>query len=239
MRRGRDRETERVEMIGGDPDVFGTQRTATSPTRRPRMDLLALGGVVLVVIAVAVAVAWPRSSGPSRQTSKTSPSTTLTRTSVPVPSTIPGRQAPLPTSNAGFVLTVEPSAATPGAPVMMQLEGDLSGVSSPIAAVAWLDRQVAGAWRTVHWIARTSDTAQVVGDVSNDLLGPGPDAATFAADQPVRFDVFPLVAGDYRLCRYVPLRSGATTTVPTTNPVYLCAPLVVNDAFTSASATMP
>jgi hypothetical protein len=237
MRRdGRDRQIEQVEMIGGDPEAFGAPRAESSAARRPRRDLLALGGALLV--AIAVMVLWPRPSGSSRATPSTAvpAAPTVAR---PVPVTVLGREAPEPAASMSFVLTVEPSSTTPGDSVTMQLQGDLSGVSSPISAVAWLDRQIGGAWRTVRWIARTSDAAQVVGAVSNDLVGSGPDAVTVAADQPIRFDVFPLVAGDYRLCRYVPLRSGGATTVPTTNPAYLCAPLVVNDAFTSTSATLP
>jgi hypothetical protein len=121
---------------------------------------------------------------------------------------------------------VEPSTVVLGTPVVMQLGGDLSGVASPISAVAWVDEQVSGAWRTIYWMARSSHTTQEGGDVSNDLFEPSPDAVTFEADQPVQFDVDALVPGSYRMCRYVPLLTRGTTSLPSPNPAYVCAPLI-------------
>ena len=132
----------------------------------------------------------------------------------------------MPSGSIAFGLTVEPSPVELGTPVVMQLSGDLSGVASPISAVAWVDQQVSGAWRTIYWMARSSRTTQEGGDVSNDLFGPSPDAVTFEADQPVQFNVDALMPGRYRMCRYVPLLTRGTTSLPSPNPAYVCAPLI-------------
>ena len=219
-RDGRERPTELVEVISSDPQRFGTDAPIPEPAkpttpRRPRLDLAALGGVVLVVV-VAIAVAWPRSSG----SPTTSPSTSAIERSIAgaSPTTVPGREAPVPSARVAFELTVTPSPVVPRAPVVMQLEGDLSGVASPISAVAWVDRQVSGEWRTVYWLARSSATAQSGGNVSNNSLEPSPDAITFGADQPVQFNVDALTSGSYRLCRYVPLRVTDTSIPPSSEP---------------------
>ena len=168
-----------------------------------------------MLVVATLAVAWPRSSG--------SPHSFVT-----APTTIPGRDAPVPSAGVGFALTVEPSPVVLGTPVVVQLRGDLSGVSSPIAAVAWVDEQVSGVWRTIEWMARSPGAAQAGGDISNDLTERSPDAVTFAADQPVRFDVDALNPGTYRLCRYVPLRADGASIVPSSNPAYVCAPMIVD-----------
>ena len=229
---GRQRPTERVEVITGDPQLFRTgapgSESAKMPiAHRPRVDLIALGVVVLVVV-VAIAATWPRSAGSSRATLPTSAASPPSAGSPPA--TAPGRDAPGPSEIAAFTLVVEPTRVELGTSVVMQLKGDLSGVASPISAVAWVDQQVSGVWRTMYWTARTSDNAQAGGDVTNNYLGPSPDAVTFGADQPLRLNVDALDSGSYRLCRYVPLRSAGTSNLPSLNPAYLCAPLVVDHA---------
>ena len=77
-------------------------------------------------------------------------------------------------------------------------------------------------------MARSSDTAQVDGEVSDGFSQSGPDAITVGADQPVPFDVDSLGSGDYRLCRYVPLRAVAGASQPSLDPAYVCALLVVD-----------
>ncbi len=239
MRRGgRERPTELVEVISGDPHQFGADapgsESATTTPRRPRLDLAALGGVVLVIV-VAIAVAWPRSSGSPHASPPTS--ATELSTTGSSPATVRGRQAPVPSASVAFELTVAPSPVVLRSPVMMQLEGDLSGVASPISAVAWVDQQESGAWRTVYWMARSSGTAQAGGDVSNNSLEPSPDAITFGADQPVQFNVDALTSGSYRLCRYVPLRVRDTSSLPSSDPAYVCAPLVVDHGLPSQTGT--
>ncbi len=238
-REGSERSTERVEMISGDPQLFDTSTPGSEPAKAPaahrrRVDPIALGGVLLVVV-VAVAVAWPRSSG----SSPASPSTTATVPSSagPSPTTVPGRDAPVPSASTSFALTVEPSPVVLGTPVTMLLDGDLSGVASPISAVAWVDEQVSGMWRTIYWMARSSDTSQEVGAVSNDLFEKGPDAVTYRADQPVQYNVDALTSGSYRLCRYVSLLTRGTSSLPSSNPAYVCAPLVVDHALHTDAET--
>lgn len=236
-REGRERPTERVEMIGSDPQLFrtgtpGSEQAKTATTRRPGADLIALWGVVLVVVAMAVA--WPRPSG----SSQTSPSTsaTVTTTAGSSPTTVPGRDAPVPSAGVAFALTVEPSPVVLGTPVMMQLKGDLSGVASPISAVAWVDEHISGVWRTTTWMARSPGTAQAGGDVSNDPFERSPDAVTFGADQPVQFSVDAFTSGTYRLCRFVPLLASGTSSLPSSNPAYVCAPLIVDHVLHSDTA---
>ncbi len=228
-REGRQRPTERVQMISDDPELFTPRTTGSVPAKaptahRPRLDLAALGGVVLVV-GVAIVAAWPRSSGSPRASPSTS--ATVTSTAGSSPTSMPGREAPVPSGSFAFALTVQPSPIVLGTPVVMQLKGDLSNVASPISAVAWVDEQVSGVWRTMYWMARSSRTAQEGGDVSNDPFEPGPDAVTFRADQPVQFNVDALITGRYRMCRYVPLLTSGTSSLPSSNPAYVCAPLIV------------
>jgi hypothetical protein len=208
---GHQRPIERVDMIDTETDVFAPDDGAAA--QRTRRDRFAVGGVALLVVA-ALAAAWPRSSGSPHSL-------------VSAPTTIPGRDATVPSAGVAFALTVEPSPVVLGAQVVVQLEGDLSGVSSPISAVAWVDEQVSGVWRTIEWMARSPGATQIVADVSTDGSAASPDAVTFAADQPVRFDVDGLPSGTYRLCRYVPLRADGTSSAPFTNPAYVCAPLIV------------
>ena len=198
-------------MIDTEADVFTLADGSTAA--RARRNRTAVGGVALLVVG-ALAAAWPRSSGSPHSL-------------VSAPTTIPGRDAPVPSASVAFRLAVAPSPVVLGTQVVVQLEGDLSGVSSPISAVAWVDEQVSGVWRTIEWMARSPGAAQNVADVSNDGSAASPDAVTFAADQPVRFDVDGLPSGTYRLCRYVPLRADRTSSPPIDNPAYVCAPLIV------------
>lgn len=240
MKRGRrERPTERVEMIGSDPQLFDTDIPGSEPAKAPtahRMhaDLIAFGGILLMIV-VAISMAWPRSSGSSQGSPSTS--ATVTSTASSSPTTVPGREAPVPSASVAFALTVEPTPVVLGTPVRMQLKGDLSGVASPLSAVAWVDEQVSGVWRTIDWMARSPGSAQAGGDVSTDLLAPSPDAVTFGADQPVQFNVDALTSGSYRLCRYVPLRASDTSSLPSSNPAYMCAPLIVDHVLHSDTAT--
>jgi hypothetical protein len=227
----RDRAAEHVEMISSDPDLFGDEPASTplaQRRRRPALVALVAAACTAVVAVAAVSSQTPGSAPSTSVPSTTVPSTTVPGPVVAVPSTLPGRDAPVAASNLGFVLRVEPSAVAIGAPVTVRLEGDLSGVASPLAAVAWVDERLSGRWRTVYWMARSPGPSQKGGAVSPDPLGPGPDAVTFDARQAVDFDVAVLAAGSYRMCRYVPLHAGGAAAAAS-NPAYVCAALTVHD----------
>jgi hypothetical protein len=120
---------------------------------------------------------------------------------------------------------VQPTVVPPDGTVTMQLTGDLTSVADRVAAVAWLDRLVDGRWRTAYWLARSSPSAQQVRGASGDRAEAGPDAVTVAAEAPVSFTA-EVAAGDYRMCRFVPLQRDPATGEPN-SPAYVCAPLVV------------
>jgi hypothetical protein len=86
-------------------------------------------------------------------------------------------------------------------------------------------------------MARSPGAVQAGGDVSGDLFEPGPDAVTFGAEQPVQFNVDALTSGSYRLCRYVPLRTNDASSPSSTNPAYVCAPLIVDHALHADTVT--
>lgn len=169
---------------------------------------------------------WPRASD-GTGTPPEAVTTTETPTTVTVALAVPGgRPAPDAMTGLDFELAVEPSAASSRWVVSMQLTGDLSGVADRVAAVAWLDAQADAGWRTVYWMARSSATSLEVHEVSEDHPEPGPDAVMVDADAPVEFFIDGIAAGSYRLCRYVPMRSGVAVSAPA-NPAYVCAPVTV------------
>jgi hypothetical protein len=201
----------------------------------------------LAVVALAVALVWPRSTrnplaAATTTTSAidTPPSSTaasgLVRTPFPTGrpfAPLPGRPAPTPLdlTSVGLRLSVLPAEAAYGTPVSVRLDGDLAKVSPTLAALVWVDRSVDNGWQTAAWIAQTAPGLQEMENVTARDAGPSPDAITIPAGDTFGVNLDGLAAGTYRVCRYVPLRADAfvssDATVPIDNPVYLCAPITL------------
>lgn len=210
----RDAPEDVVEFVDSDPRAFGRQRepVAAGPSPHRRWPVLA---VVAAIALGGVAFAWwPGSNTPTADTPTTIPIT--------APS---GRSAPGVVVDGPFTLVVQPAVVPQAGTVTMQLTGDLSTVTDRIAAIAWLDREVNGTWRTAYWLARSSEFEQQVRGASGDRAEAGPDAITVAADAAVSFTA-DVAVGEYRMCRYVATRGDATA--GGTSPLaYVCAPLTV------------
>jgi hypothetical protein len=202
----------------------------------------------VVVAALVVVLVWPRSTHrPLVATTTTTPAI-VTPSGSTVPGTafppqiatarpaapIEGRPSPTPLdlSSIGLRLSVFPLQVPFGTPVSVRLEGDLTRVGPTLAALVWVDRSVDNGWQTAAWVAQAAPGFQVMENVGTRIdAGPSPDAITIPAGDAFGVNLDGLAAGTYRVCRYVPLTANDVSanagTVPTDNPVYLCAPITL------------
>jgi hypothetical protein len=228
-------------MITGDPRAFGAAALSTPspkpPVRSRSRVWFVLGGVA--VVALAVALVWPRSSPSALTPSTTTTTTTRVATKVAPPTTLPGRVAPTPVTGSHIGLSVEPSTAALRQYVTVRLTGDLISVSPTVAAVVWIDQLVVDQWRTIAWFALVADDAQISGFVSADGEGPGPDAIFVPAADGIDFNVDRLKTGTYRICRYVPVHAAGSSTLPDPSPIYVCGPLVIDHDLPSTVPPAP
>jgi hypothetical protein len=208
-------------VIDADPAAFGANppEAVTTPRRRRRAVASTLVAAAVVVVLV-IAVVWP---GHERAPAVATTTTVEVTVAASLPS---GRPAALSVSDLELSLSVQPAEVPSGSIVTMRLEGDLTIVPTRVAAVAWVDHLTSTGWRTVYWMARSSDFVQEVRPVSDDHPEPGPDAVMIPAAESMEFFADGIVPGSYRVCRFVPLRPDPVSNLPT-DPVYLCAPLVV------------
>jgi hypothetical protein len=196
---------------------------------------------VVVVVALAIALVWPRDEHhPIAATTTTTPAvvtppgSTVSGTAFPPQivngrplAPLEGRPAPTPLdlSTLGLRLSVFPLQVPFGTPVSVRLEGDLTLIGPTLAALVWVDRSVDGGWQTAAWVAQAAPGVQVMQNVGTRIdAGPSPDAITISASDAFGVNLDGLAAGTYRVCKYVPLTVTANT-LPVDNPVYLCAPV--------------
>jgi hypothetical protein len=238
-------------MITGDPRAFGaapvmSSGSTPSPASDGRSRVWIMVGAV-VVVALIVALVWPRSTHHPLATTTTTtsaidtpPSSTaasgLARTPFATErpfDPLPGRPAPTPLngSGIGLRLSVFPLQVPFGTPVSVRLEGDLSKVGPTLAALVWVDRSVDNGWQTAAWVAQTAPGFQEIENVTTRDAGPSPDAITIPTGDEFGVNLDGLAAGTYRVCRYVPLAvtevTAADGSLPIDNPVYLCAPITL------------
>jgi hypothetical protein len=224
-------------MITGDPRAFGAAPDVASsapppsepsPSSRHRAWLV-VGAVAAV--ALAIALVWPRATRSPLTAATTVPSDTAATEPIitnPSVTTLPGRDAPRAVDDVHLGLSVTPAIAVAGQPVTVRLSGDLTHVSPTMAAIVWIDQQVApGQFRTIAWIAQVGPGRQLESAVTEDGLSPGPDAIFLRSDQPFGVDVDALPKGRYRMCRYVPVHTSDTSTEPVADTIYICTSLAI------------